>query len=136
MANQIYELNANDVPEAIHVHLDDFPKGEMLPVIYGWGGMAVDINNAPAGSDFSPLLQGLENDKCQVPHWGYVVKGAFRLFFQDGSEEVFSAGEAFFMKPGHTGVVLEDLLLVSFSPEHAMHGLVDHVNKRAAELQS
>ena len=133
---QVYKIDANEVPEAIHVNLKDFPKDGVLPVIYGWGGMAVDINNAPAGSDFTPLLAGLENDKCQVPHWGYVVKGSMRVIFQDGTEEVFSEGEAFFMKSGHTGVVLEDLLLVSFSPEHEMHELVEHISKRVAELQA
>jgi hypothetical protein len=131
-----YTIDANQVPEVTHVNLDDFPKGEVLPMIDGWGGLAVDINNAPAGSDFSPLLEGLENDKCQVPHWGYVVKGSIRIVYEDNSEDIFSEGEAFFMKPGHTGVVLEDLLLVSFSPEHEMHGLSDHLNKRVAEMQS
>lgn len=130
----VYTLNANDVPEVTHVHLDDFPKGVVLPMIDGWGGMAVDINNAPAGTDFTPLLEGLENDKCQVPHWGYVVKGSIQIIYQDGSNDLFSEGEAFFMKPGHTGKVLEDLLLVSFSPEHGMHGLVDHLNKKVAEM--
>ena len=133
---QVYKIDANDVPDAIHVNLEDFPKDGMLPVIYGWGGMAVDINNAPAGSDFTPLLTGLENDKCQVPHWGYVIKGSIRISFQDGTEEVFSEGEAFFMKAGHTGVVLEDLLLVSFSPEDEMQELVEHINSRVAELQA
>ncbi len=129
-------LDANDVPEVSHVHLDDFPKGEVLPLIDGWGGMAVDINNAPAGTDFSPLLEGLENDKCQVPHWGYVVKGSVRIIYEDDSEEIFAEGEAFFMKPGHTAVVLEDLQLVSFSPEHEMHELSDHLNKKVAEMQA
>ena len=128
-------LDANDVPEVSHVHLDDFPKGEVLPLIDGWGGMAVDINNAPAGTDFSPLLEGLENDKCQVPHWGYVVKGSVRIIYEDDSEEIFAEGEAFFMKPGHTAVVLEDLQLVSFSPEKEMHELSDHLNMKVAQMQ-
>ena len=131
-----YELDMNEVPSALHVNLDDFPKDGMLPVIYGWGGMAVDINKAPAGSDFTPLLEGLENDKCQVPHWGYVIEGSVNIIFQDGTEEVFAAGEAFFMKPGHTAVVLEDLLLVSFSPEEHMHELVDHINEKVEAMQA
>ncbi len=130
-----YTIDANEVPEVTHVHLDDFPKGEVLPMIDGWGGLAVDINNAPAGSDFTPLLEGLENDKCQVPHWGYVVKGSVRIIYEDDSEEIFAEGEAFFMKPGHTAVVLEDLKLVSFSPEDEMHELSDHLNMKVAEMQ-
>lgn len=128
-------LNTKEVPEVTHVHLDDFPEGDVLPHIHGWGGMTVDINKAPAGTDFSPLLAGLENDKCQVPHWGYIVKGAIRIIYEDG-EEVFSEGEAFYMKPGHTGIVEKDLLLVSFSPEEGMHGLIDHLHEKVAEMQA
>ncbi len=128
-------LNMKEVPEVTHVHLDDFPEGEVLPMIDGWGGMAVDINRAPAGTDFSPLLEGLENDKCQVPHWGYIIEGAVRIIYENGEEEVFSEGEAFFMKPGHTAKVEKDLFLVSFSPEDGMHDLSDHLNKKVAEMQ-
>ncbi|MCK4992528.1 MAG: hypothetical protein KAS29_18650 [Bacteroidales bacterium] len=130
-----FVLNTEEVPEVTHVHLDDFPKGEVLPMIDGWGGMAVDINRAPAGADFSPLLEGLKNDKCQVPHWGYVVEGAIRIIYENGEEDVFSEGEAFFMKSGHTAIVEKDVLLVSFSPEHEMHELADHLNKKVAEMQ-
>ena len=128
-------LNTNEVPEVTHIHLDDFPKDMALPHINGWGGMTVDINNAPAGTDFTPLLAGLENDKCQVPHWGYVVKGAVRIIYEDGKEEVFSEGEAFYMKSGHTAKVEKDLLLVSFSPEDGFHDLADHIDKKVAEMQ-
>ena len=130
-----FVLNTKEVPELTHVHLDDFPKGEVLPMIDGWGGMAVDINRAPAGMDFSPMLEGLENDKCQVPHWGYVIEGAVRIIYENGEEDVFAKGEAFFMKPGHTAIVEKDLLLVSFSPENEMHDLSDHLNMKMAEMQ-
>lgn len=129
-----FVLNMKEVPEVTHVHLDDFPKGEVLPMIDGWGGMAVDINKAPAGTDFSPLLEGLENDKCQVPHWGYVIEGAIRIIYENGEEDLFSEGEAFFMKPGHTAKVEKDVFLVSFSPEHEMHDLSDHLNMKVAEM--
>jgi len=128
-------LDPNEVPDVTHVHLNNFPEGKVLPMIDGWGGLAVDINNAPAGTDFRPLLEGLENDLCQVPHWGYVVKGAIEIEYGDGSKEVFREGEAFFMRPGHTGEVLEDLLLVSFSPEEGMHDLSHHLEQKVAAMQ-
>jgi hypothetical protein len=129
-------LNTNEVPEVVNVNLNDFPKDQVLPMIHGWGGLTVDVNNAPKGADFKPLLMGLKNDHCQVPHWGYVVKGAILIEFEDGSKDTFSEGEAFYMKPGHTGKVLEDLQLVSFSPEEGMHDLGKHLEKRVAELQA
>jgi hypothetical protein len=129
-------LNTNQVPEVVHVHLDDFPKDQVLPMIHGWGGLTVDVNNAPKGADFKPLLKGLKNDHCQVPHWGYIVKGAILIEYEDGSQDTFSEGEAFFMKPGHTAKVVEDLQLVSFSPEEGMHDLANHLEKRMSELQA
>lgn len=44
------------------MNLGDFPKDKVLPMIEGWGGMTVDINKAPAGTDFGPLLEGLKNN--------------------------------------------------------------------------
>jgi hypothetical protein len=129
-------LNTKEVPKETHVNLNDFPKDMVLPYIAGWGGLAVDINNSPAGTNFRPLLEGLENDHCQVAHWGYVVKGAILIEYEDGKSDVFREGEAFYMRPGHTGEVLEDLLLVSFSPEEGMHDLSDHLEKKVAELSS
>jgi hypothetical protein len=127
-------LRTNEVPDVTHVNLDDFPKGKVLPMYDGWGGLAVDVNNAPKGTNFTPLLEGLENDNCQVPHWGYVVKGAVQIVYEDGSKETFKEGEAFYMKPGHTALVLEDLKLVSFSPEDGMHKLNEHLEKKVAEM--
>ena len=132
-SNQV-ALKPDEVPNTTHVHLDDFPQGKVLPMIDGWGGLTVDVNNAPKGTNFTPLLEGLENDHCQVPHWGYVVKGAVEIQYEDGSKEIFKKGEAFYMKPGHTAVVLEDLQLVSFSPEDGMHDLSDHLEKKVAEM--
>ncbi len=133
--NKKIVLKPEQVPEVTHVNLKDFPKDKVFPMIEGWGGMCVDINNAPAGTEFSPLLEGLENDHCQVPHWGYVVKGAIRMDYEDGTSEIFREGEAFYMKPGHTGGVEEDLLLVSFGPEEGIKHLVEHFEKKVAEMQ-
>ena len=40
-----------------------------------WGDINVARVRFPAGADATPLLEGLPNDLCQVPHWGTVVKG-------------------------------------------------------------
>jgi len=50
--------------------------------------------------DGEALLKGLPDDRCQCPHWGYVVKGTFTVRFAD-REEVYEAGDAFYMPPGH-----------------------------------
>ena len=36
----------------------------------GFGGMAIAFNELPKGTDFRPLLNGIQNDECHCPHWG------------------------------------------------------------------
>ena len=66
--------------------------------------------------DATPLLKGLPDDRCQCPHWGYVVTG--KLTFRYGDrEEVFAAGDAFYTPPGHIPVQHEPgTEMVLFSP--------------------
>jgi hypothetical protein len=77
---------------------------------------SVDFLTFRADVDATPLLRGLPGDQCQCPHWGYVLKG--RLTYQvDGREEVFEAGDAFYLPPGHIPVQNEPgSEFVQFSP--------------------
>jgi hypothetical protein len=66
--------------------------------------------------DATPLLKGLPDDRCQCPHWGYVITGRITARVGDG-EEVYEAGDAFYMPPGHVSVKHEPgTQLVQFSP--------------------
>ena len=66
--------------------------------------------------DGTQLLKGLPDDRCQCPHWGYVVSGSMTFRFAD-HEEVFSAGDAFYTAPGHVPVHNDaDTEIVLFSP--------------------
>ena len=51
--------------------------------------------------DLAPMLKGLPGGNCSCPHWGYVLKGRIIVRYDD-HEEVFEAGDAFYMPPGHT----------------------------------
>jgi mannose-6-phosphate isomerase-like protein (cupin superfamily) len=65
-----------------------------------------------AGTDFSPYYES-----CEVPHWGYVFKGRLRFVYTDGHQEEVTAGELYYVPPGHTFEVLEDSETVEFSPK-------------------
>jgi hypothetical protein len=66
--------------------------------------------------DATPLLKGLPDDRCQCPHWGYVLKGKMTFRFPD-REEVFEAGDAYYVPPGHIPVQHEPgTETVMFSP--------------------
>jgi quercetin dioxygenase-like cupin family protein len=57
----------------------------------------------------------LPDDRCQCPHWGYVLKGKLTFRFAD-REEVFAAGDAFYLPPGHIPLADAGSEIVQFSP--------------------
>ena len=66
--------------------------------------------------DATPLMKGLPDDRCQCPHWGYVVKGRMTMRFAD-HEEIYEAGDAYYAPPGHRPVRHEPgTEIVQFSP--------------------
>ena len=66
--------------------------------------------------DATPLLKGAPDDRCQCPHWGYVLKGRLTFRYAD-RDEVYQAGEAFYTPPGHVPVKHEPgTEMVMFSP--------------------
>jgi hypothetical protein len=99
----------------------------------GLGGMAVAYWEAPAGTDFSPLLAGLPQDMCTSPHWGYVVEGSLRVKYPDGKEEVIKGGEVFYLPAPHTGIVEKNIKFIDFSPEPQFAQVMDHIAKKFAE---
>src|SRR5712691_937715 len=50
-----------------------------------------------ADMDPAPLFRGLPDDRCQCPHWGYVLKGKITFRFADG-EETYEAGDAYYAR--------------------------------------
>jgi hypothetical protein len=128
-------LHPHEFTGPIHLSPDEFPKGNIINMVGGWGGLAVVINEVPAGTDYTPVLVGLKDDLCQVPHWGYVEKGKLRIIDKNKKTVVVKGGEVFYMPPGHTVIIDEDSKVIEFSPEEGMHELNKHVQKRVAEMQ-
>jgi hypothetical protein len=81
-----------------------------------WGEMNVSLEAIAGGTDTAPLFVGLPDDRCQCPHWGYLVKGRFRVVYKD-REETVSAGDAYYLPPGHTVIFDEDSETIEFSPK-------------------
>ena len=65
--------------------------------------------------DLAPMLAGLPGGMCQCPHWGVLTKGRMTVRYAD-REEVFEAGDAFYMPPGHTPAAVAGTEFVQFSP--------------------
>jgi hypothetical protein len=105
---------------------------ENLPVV--WGGLEIEYEEWPAGSDVAPLLKGLPDDMCPCPHWGYISKGSMNVRYTDGTEEVIKAGEAFYLPSGHTIWTDEDTTFLFLSPEKEHKALNEHMQKKREEL--
>jgi len=80
-----------------------------------WGGMIADIGTFQQESDPTAVFRGLPNDRCPVPHWGYIVQGQVRFQFAD-REEVYHAGDLFYVPPGHIPMISANTEWVEFSP--------------------
>src|SRR5262245_38308132 len=65
--------------------------------------------------DPAPFFRGLPDDRCQCPHWGYVLKGKITFRFAD-REETYEEGDAYYAPPGHTPLMFEGCEVVEFSP--------------------
>jgi len=78
-------------------------------------GYTVDFMSIVQDSDMAPMLKGLPDDRCQCPHWGYLLKGSLTMHFAD-RDEVYSAGDAVYVPPGHTPAYQAGTEFVQFSP--------------------
>jgi hypothetical protein len=68
-----------------------------------------------ADADLKDLLRGLPDDRCQCPHWGYVIEGKLVYHYADG-DDVVTAGQAYYARPGHTPELFAGTEVVELSP--------------------
>ena len=100
-----------------------------------WGDMNVALESFPAGLETAPIFVGLPDDRCQCPHWGYVVKGRMTMRFGD-REEIFEAGDAFYSPPGHVPVSHEPgTEIVQFSPSEELRLTAAAIARNMEALQ-
>jgi hypothetical protein len=95
-----------------------------------WGNMDAGFWTFPAGFDSTPLFPGLAYG-CECPHWGYLLKGRMRVRYAD-HEEVITAGEAYYLAPGHLPVMEEDCEMVEFSPSEQSRRMLQYASRSIA----
>jgi hypothetical protein len=100
----------------------------------GYGKFGAECFTMAAGTDLAPLLEGLENDLCHSPHWGYMLLGEVTVRYEDGSKERVQAGDLFYWPPGHTVRVEQDSQFVLFSPQREHTEVLDHVKRKIQRL--
>ena len=100
------------------------------------GGYTVGFESYSEESDPAELFNGLPDDRCQSPHWGYVLSG--KVDFRYGvREEVYEAGDAYYAPPGHTPLFYAGTEVVEFCPTEAFDETIGVVaeNLRAAGVE-
>jgi hypothetical protein len=103
-----------------------------------WGGMSVGFTSVqgPAiGMDTAPLFKGLPGDRCQAPHWGYVLKGSITVRYAD-REETFTAGQVYYIAPGHIPYTTEAVEIVEFTQEEELRKTMEVIQRNAEALQA
>jgi hypothetical protein len=103
-----------------------------------WGGMTVEQGVVhqtvdPALSDL--LFKGLPDDRCQCPHWGYVLRGQRHYKFAD-HEEVYTVGEVYYVPPGHGPVAVADCEFLELSPTDQMLETMEVLERNTRAMQS
>ena len=92
----------------------------------------VGFETYTADADVAELFTGLPDDRCQCPHWGYVVKGKVEFTFADGHKETYETGDAYYAPPGHTPHLFAGSEVVSSLRRDELAETMEVVEKNAA----
>jgi uncharacterized cupin superfamily protein len=97
-------------------------------------GHNINIVHFRTDMDSTPMLKGLPGDQCSCPHWGYVLEGRV-IFTLDGREEVYTAGDAFYVPPGHGQRADAGTEYVQFSPADELHKVEETIMRNFQAMQ-
>jgi len=111
-----------------------FESAEGTNRVIEWGGMTIELGSFRQEIDPSSLFKGLPDDRCQCPHWGYVLQGQLHFKFAD-HEEVYNAGDVYYAAPGHTPVIGADTEYVQLSPTEPFQQLTAAIMRNLAAMQ-
>ncbi len=101
----------------------------------GYGKISGEFFTLMEGTDISPLLEGLKDDMCQTPHWGYVIDGNITVVYTDNTKETIVTGDLFYWPPGHTVIANEKSNMVLFSPQEEHSHVIDHILDKMAVMK-
>ncbi len=79
-------------------------------------GYTVEIERYSTDMEYAFAYKGLPNDQCQATHMGYILKGRLTVHMADGTDEVFEAGDAYVITPGHVPAIAAGTEFVTFTP--------------------
>lgn len=123
----------------MHSSIKDLPATFEAPHVTlrlaEWGDMTVEVGDIRQTVDSSQPFKGMPDDRCQCPHWGYVIKGKLQLKFAD-HEEVYKAGDVYYAPPGHIPIPEAGCEYVDFSPTDQMRKTMEVLARNLKAMRS
>jgi quercetin dioxygenase-like cupin family protein len=99
------EKKSLDNPDETRPFKENMGKAQIVTV----GGMILGRGTFEPNWVWSKHVQPVAGTpSCQAGHTGYVVQGRMVVKMDDGSEEEFGPGDAFYMPPGHDAWIVGD----------------------------
>jgi hypothetical protein len=99
------------------------------------GGYTVGFETFREDADATPLFKGLPDDRCQSPHWGYVVSGSVTFRYPD-RDEIYETGDAYYAPPGHIPVIRAGTEMIEFSPTEEYGRTMEALQRNLAAMQA
>ncbi len=93
----------------------------------GLGTISAEYFTLAAGVDTTPLFIGLEGNRCQCPHWGFVLRGRITTTDANGVQETVDEHDLFHWPPGHNVRVDADAEIDMFSPQREHRHVINHM---------
>jgi hypothetical protein len=117
---------------AMHVSFPALPPTVAMPGYVGrWlesGRLHFAYEQCAAGSNIDHLIGIFPDAACPVAHWGYIYSGRVRVEYVDAPEEIFTAGDFFFVPPGHRPYMLEDTTLLQITDKDEFAGFMKQLS--------
>jgi hypothetical protein len=98
------------------------------------GGYTVGFETFREDADAAPLMKGLPDDRCQSPHWGYVVRGKVTFSYADHAETC-EAGDAYYAPPGHAPAITAGTEIIEFSLTEEYGRTMEVIGRNLAAIQ-
>jgi hypothetical protein len=108
--------------------------GPALDVGGNIDGYTVDFVTIRQAHSLQAMLKGLPDDRCPCPHWGYLFSGKITVAYTD-HEEVYEAGDAFYMAPGHVPAAETGSEFIQFSPQEPLAEVLAVMGANAARAR-